>query len=899
MVKKSIEQKEIQLIKEYSDDEIEGGNLRAGNKSNSKKFSISDFKKKHNIKSKTKKTKKGKGLKGGADDSNEASTSSEPQKSIHNLSDKVIEKLDKSGVWEPQEIKEYDTLIGKHKSLYDVLTKLKQSNEIKYKALLEEEHKNPSVNQLKFHLESRQKHKEKDNHNVITELPPDLQASLKPNEQTPKLNKKKLEKKTPMMTKIGLQYEPTPIIYELGEEANEIPEITEPDDENLGEIYDKFGIYDSNFGKVVNEKEIEEIPYISKTREHKKFKEVMEKFHPLSEEDVKKKYLEVLQKEDDLLFKHPKIGKEQQNYLDKKRSVIHERVRNHFLNQGAPTDIKDYSLGQLREYGRYMQKEYEQFLRNFKLNNKKVAKIIRDEFKISDDNASAAIEQFYDVNDELLDNTHFRVMVEKPTLKNIEKFVSSMEKHKPKYFGKKSTKIQSELGAFRTYQQVLKSLGDYVGTEKHIAKHSISIDEEIQALVNELNNLKRYKVPNKKQKEGIKYITKRLAHLDKNYYKSAQLQETINEPYTPLHMEKNIKYGPKLESASVPLPPSVKVSDIADEELKKIYRIITGEYIDIDNLSDMQKNLLKVSFYNQKRNLLDTGDKTVDNLARYLASMNTSEKQRKIDKILNNKKISEYVYKYNLEPPVTRPFEPKKMDPFQINKFDRDFKAQQNNISNLDGFVSSKQALRLKKVRKGVVSNSKQNMDNNNRVVQPIVESLTYNNEKKLIPKKVAFIEKLDDKPELLANLPKKKVRTFKEGTEKAFTDATIQVQKLQKASDSKPFLSSDYDNKPRMRNSKRISVKQPAVSINYKQPKIEHFNYPLGDILNKEDQRKYDIVMSNLKKLGDIIPNVINKEKQLKKAAEKKRLLKDIQELIKLRNYYLSVQDMFTVKYN
>lgn len=689
---------------------------------------------------------------------------------------------------------------------------------------------------------------------------------------------------------------------------------------DIKDINDPFINEESIFEESKNDKDIEDITTTkteSFSREypeekHKEFKEYMKEFRPVDSKEIVSKLNSILDTEEQLLFPDKKKGfsKSQDEKLilknnDELKKEFRKRAMDIIKSKSKNKNIslKNLTDNQKIYYTSLVHDQYEDYFNKLNKNKNALIDNLIDMYNFEErtpNDLKDVLSEYYDdieierlIKDEnkniseLIAESIYGDNIKKSDVRN---FLKKLDKYRASYTGKSKSLVLANMEQFKKHlydienierqRKLISKKAPKQSIEKldEITKNIIELEKEISLIERAPSKLntkkKRKEFEEKKQKlENLKDDYNELERFTKNLYKETSDKSSILYDIT---------------------------KSISDKDIETIYSVITGEYIQINNLNETQKNLLRRSILNTHLGIKHSGNKYIDNLTLKLMSMNTGEKQKKIEKILNKKKISEYVYKYSSEPPIAKRFEEKKLEPSQINKFNYDFTT--SNISSSDQFLSSKEALKLKKVRKGIVSNAKQNMDNNNRVIKPIVESLTYNNEKNLIPnksKKLAFVDKLNDKPELLKNINKKQTLSYKKNTQRAIKDAVIQIETLQQASKNKPFLSSEFDDKPRMRHNKRITLKLPSVSIDYKQPKITNHKYPLGDILTAEDQHKYNVVMSNLKKLGELIPTVINKEKSLKKAAEKKRILKDIEQLVKLKNYYLHAQELFTVKYN
>lgn len=180
---------------------------------------------------------------------------------------------------------------------------------------------------------------------------------------------------------------------------------------------------------------------------------------------------------------------------------------------------------------------------------------------------------------------------------------------------------------------------------------------------------------------------------------------------------------------------------------------------------------------------------------------------------------------------------------------------------------------------------------NEDSEVQPayITENLGYNNEPNLLPKnKILYKKNLKERPQIIEDQDENYIYIDDESRVINFINKQLTNFRKEKPGRLEMEL------EPKIRNTKKIILFPPKVHIQYTQPKITKHKFKF-DILNSDDQKTYNNVMSNLNKLNNIIPSL--RAKLMKK--KDKNLQLDLNELIKLKTYYDSKVVEFDKKYH
>lgn len=136
-------------------------------------------------------------------------------------------------------------------------------------------------------------------------------------------------------------------------------------------------------------------------------------------------------------------------------------------------------------------------------------------------------------------------------------------------------------------------------------------------------------------------------------------------------------------------------------------------------------------------------------------------------------------------------------------------------------------------------------------------------------------------KTQLVKQVKPKKVITLDK------LDLTEQKLKMAKPTDDQRVV--DYVIKPKQRHNRKIRVKLPYVKIDYKEVRGKYVPYRYGNILTKEDQKVYNMLVANINKLEGLV----NKYKDVKK------LKNDVKDMNKLLNYYRRVNRDIEDKYH
>ncbi len=180
---------------------------------------------------------------------------------------------------------------------------------------------------------------------------------------------------------------------------------------------------------------------------------------------------------------------------------------------------------------------------------------------------------------------------------------------------------------------------------------------------------------------------------------------------------------------------------------------------------------------------------------------------------------------------------------------------------------------------------------NNESRIEPqyISEQLTYNNELNLLPKnKILYKKNIKDRPQQIIDQDSEFIYVDEE--DKAISQIIKQITKPKVA--NKKSISEQL--KPKQRNFRKIILIIPKVNISYSQPEIKYHEFKYKNLLSKEDQKIYNIVMSNLNKLNKLVIEL--RTKVLKK--KNKHLEPDFNEILKLKRYYETKLEQINKKY-